>query len=314
MAARPATKVVDVPAENEPQLRTPSEHALHLAATLSARLKERPLRIRRSFIRSQSGGRPPLANLLRGGQGGEVRLKLLLSLLWTAGGGREGDERHQTRPYPARAWAGLLDLDAPEGNGQRRVRDAIQWLKAEGFLDSKPQPRGGPIPLTLLREDGSGETYTDPGRGAARKKAEGGFPREDLFITLLPTFWTDGWIAVLSGRAIAMLLILADVTVRERWISPRLARERYGISEDTWSKGLAELRDYDVVKVKKEPVGEDAFDFRRVRNTYHLPRDDSGRILLPPKPGVRHPPDPEAVEARRRQVIEGILNSPDEPS
>lgn len=284
MAARPAAKAnalkrpspILVPPE-------PSEHALRLASTLSQQLRNRAAKIRFDFIRQESGALPPLADVLRGGRGGEVRLKLLLSLLWVAGGGT--DDRHKTRAYPARAWAGLLDLPDPEGNGQRRIRDAISWLENEGFVSSFREA-GRPMVLQLKLEDGSGQAYVDPAGAASKKKQRGKtLTGSDLYIGLPASFWTDGWLVTLSGRATAMLLVIAHLTFTERdewaWISPSRARKLYGLSEDTWTKGIAELRAREIIGIRKKPVGEDDFDFRRVRNTYNFPRD--GRVIVLPK-------------------------------
>jgi hypothetical protein len=287
MAARPATKVRKSRAEpTTPPPKEPSEEALRLAETLSNNLQQRSAKVRFDFVRNPHGvpGPPPLAQLLRGGRGGDVRLKLLLSLLWVAGGGT--DDRHKTKAYPARAWAGLLDLPEPDTNGQRRIRDAIQWLEDRDFIRSERQP-GRPMAIQLLLEDGSGKTYFDPAEHAHRKKkSKGGVEASDLFITLPHTFWTDGWIVTLSGRATAMLLVLASVTLSDtndfKWIAPSRARQRYGLSEDTWSRGAAELKARGLIEVRKQAVGEDAFDFRRVRNSFKVPRDDKGWIVLPP--------------------------------
>ena len=287
MPARPATKVRESgrPSPIAPLL-TPSERSLRAAKTLSERLKHRAAKVRLDFIRNEvPGPPPPLSILLRGGRGGEVRLKLLLSLLWAAGGGT--DDRHKTNPYPARSWAALLDLPDPEGNGQRRIRDAIGWLEDQQLLKTERNP-GHPMTLQLLCEDGSGKAYTDPA-GAARKKKTNkeDLVGSDLYVGLPESFWTEGWIVSLSGRAIAMLLVIAEVTfspTREfEWVSPQRARWRYGISEDTWSKGIAELRARKIIEIRKKPVSEDDFDFRRVRNTYKLRREDK-QIVLPTHP------------------------------
>ncbi len=288
MPARPATKARKLRAEPKvPPPKEPSERALRLANTLSERLKGRAAKIRFDFVRNPEGvpGPPPLAQLLRGGRGGNVRLKLLLSLLWVAGGG--SDDRHKTNAYPARAWAGLLDLPDPETNGQRRIRDAVQWLEAKEFVRTDKQP-GKPMALQLLLEDGSGKAYFDPAEHAHTKKAgKQAMTASDLYISLPNSFWTDGWLVTLSGRALAMLLVLAEVTFSERewdWVSPARARQRYGLSEDTWSRGIAELKERGIIEIRKRPVGEDEFDFHRVRNIYKVPRDDSGWIVLPARP------------------------------
>jgi hypothetical protein len=288
MAARPATKVRKSRVELKiPPPKEPSEEALRLAGTLSGNLQERGAKVRFDFVRNPQGapGPPPLARILRGGRGGDVRLKLLLSLLWVAGGGT--DDRHKTKAYPARAWAGLLDLPEPDTNGQRRIRDAIQWLEDKDFIRSERQP-GRPMAIQLLLEDGSGKSYFDPAEHAhKKKKSKGVVEASDLFISLPHTFWTDGWIVALSGRATAMLLVLASVTLSDtndfKWIAPSRARQRYGLSEDTWSRGAVELKARGLIEVRKQAVGEDAFDFRRVRNSFKVPRDDKGWIVLPPR-------------------------------
>jgi len=283
MTARPVTKVRELEREVElPPPREPSEHSLRLAERLKLQVKGRAAKIRFDFIRHEAGALPPLASLLRGGRGGEVRLKLLLSLLWVAGGG--SDERHRTKAYPARAWAGLLDLPDPEGNGQRRIRDAIGWLEDEGLVRTMRTP-GRPMALQLLLEDGSGHAYFDPAGAANKKKKSGAtLTGSDLYIGVPASFWTDGWLVTLSGRALAMMLVIAHLTFSERdewpWVSPARARHLYGLSEDTWSKGIAELKARRIIEIRKRPVGEDDFDFRRVRNTYRLPREDH-QIVLP---------------------------------
>jgi|SRR5579859_3368814 len=273
----------------------PSDTALRLATRLSERVGARPARVRFGFVRRLEGeGPPPLAGLLRGGRGGEVRLKLVLSLLWVAGG---GDERHATGAWPARAWAALLDLPDPEGNGQRRIHDAIRWLEEKNLIRVVRQP-GKPMSLQLLLEDGSGKPYFDPAPHARKKKESNEHVEPcELFFQMPPSFWTDGWIVRLSGRALTMLLVLSEVTFSGgwRWVSPSQARQKYGISEDTWSRGVAELKRHKIIDIRKKPVGEEEFDFRRVRNTYLLRFDQERRVALPTPP-AREPANEEIEE------------------
>ena len=248
---------------------------------------ERSTKVRFSFLRNDEGSRgtPPLALVLRGGRGGEVRLKLLLGLIWAAGGSRKGDDRHMTNAYPASAWATLLDLPDPEGNGQRRIRDATQWLEAHKFIRAHREP-GKPTVLQILREDGSGKDYTDPADDISKIKDESK-KWQEFYVALPDTFWTDGWAVTLSGRALAILLVLGQVTytkTQRGYVSPRKARERYDLSEDTWSRGVAELKAHGIVEVFRRPVQENVFELRRLRNEYRLARDDSERIVFPKPP------------------------------
>lgn len=54
------------------------------------------------------------------------------------------------------------------------------------------------------------------------------------------------------------------------WFSPSRAKKIYGLSEDTRSKGLRELRAAKVVSARRKAASRDVLDFRRVRNTYRL--------------------------------------------
>jgi len=181
--------------------------------------------------------------------------------------------------YPARAWATLLGLPDPEGNGSRRINDAIAWLAEHRFIETTPRP-GHPTTLTLLDESGTGEPYQVPGAvmNQLRTSPEGSWSRHRYF-KLPPTFWTSGWITTLSGPAIAMLLILLLETsgldpAPETWFSPTVADRRFSLSEDTRAAGLRELAQHRLVTTHRRPTSADTFEFRRLRNTYtvHLER------------------------------------------
>jgi hypothetical protein len=248
-----------------------------MAASLAARVRRRNAQVRRSFVeRGDEAAPTPLALLLRGGRGGQVRLKLLLSLLWVA-----ANPPHDAT-YPARVWAELLGLPDPEGNGARRINDAIGWLGAHHFLEIRQRP-GQPTTLILLHETGSGEPYTVPGATLVRLRNANAAERSaHRYLNLPSSFWTSGWIGVLSGSAVAMLLVLllefgsrrptteSPDEVREVWFSPAVAEQRYALSEDTRSAGLRELERYGLVTTRRRRVSPDALDFRRLRNTYVL--------------------------------------------
>ncbi len=244
-----------------------SERAETLALAASRRVKNRATPVRNQFVAAAGEAPiPPLAQMLRGGRGGEVRLKLYLALLWIA-----ASPPHDVS-FPARAWAELLDLPDPAGRGERRVRDAIDWLEKRRFIHVE-RNSGRPPRIFLLREDGSGEPYSIPGKAEHGK--DGKFPSEHLYKTLPPTFWTAGWGVVLSGAAIAILLALLQLDRSDGeavWVSPAEARRRFGLSEDTWTKGSKELRARGLLTVGRKPVSEE-FGWRRVRNTYQLAHD-----------------------------------------
>jgi hypothetical protein len=252
---------------------TPSDQSLELLGRASKRAKERHTPIRHSFIgvrqSTEAPGHPaPLARLLRTSKGGAVRLRFYLALLWQAGG---GDERHSVT-WPARAWAELLDLPDPEHRGDRRIRDAIRSLERSGLVSTQRKP-GQPITLTLQSDDGSREPYQHPGEAARTTKERGELDPKDLYVQLPSEFWTKGWALVLSGPGLAMLLVMLMLTQNGSltgvWVSPQHARARFGISEDTWTRGVAELQELSVLEIRRRPVSED-FGWRRLRNTYKL--------------------------------------------
>jgi hypothetical protein len=276
--------------------RPVSAESLSAAKSLATRARNRSAQVRRSFLTREDDTQvTPLSLVLRGredrsvGRGGEVRLKLLLSTLWVAGGAPYDVS------YPARAWATLLDLRDPEGAGARRISQALQWLDERNFVDLEARV-GRPPRVTLLRETGTGEPYEPPGIINNRltqqlKNASGGREEERLralrdserYIQLAPSLWTAGWVQTLSAPGLSMLLVLmsesAGQSDRKLWLTPDIAQRRYGLSAATRSAGLRELVALRAVRVKRQTISRDVFDYRRMRNVYKI---DSGVLADEP--------------------------------
>jgi hypothetical protein len=194
---------------------------------------------------------PPLAKMIRGGRGGEVRLKLYLSLNLLA-----TRRPYDIRSIPARAWAEMLGLPDPEIHGARRISDALVWLADEHLIALARKP-GTPPTITLLNPTGTGAKYVRPG---------------GRWITVPLGLWEQEWITVISGTGIALLLVLLDMQGGKN--SPAHApsltgaqRLRYQLSDDTWTRASAELTDLGLLTVRRVSQGRD-FDWRRMRNTY----------------------------------------------
>jgi hypothetical protein len=222
---------------------------------------------------------PPLTQMLRGGQGGEVRLKLYLSMLLLAFKTPYNIET----PIPARVWAAMLGLRNPDHNGARRVNDALDWLAEHRFVVSERRP-GTPRSIRLLSQLGDGGPYKQP-YGSGR------------FLTVPLGVWQNGWIVRLSGTALALLIILLDMRggrTTPPWISPSQARKRYDLSADTWTKGVHELDDHDLVRIIRQPIG-DTFDYRRLRNAYQVNEKKLGARAGAHPPGTPQSP-PAAVD------------------
>jgi hypothetical protein len=199
--------------------------------------------VRVEFIRKSSDPEiwwsPPAMHMLRGGRGGSVRLKLYLSMLWLA-----VKPPHVVKD-PAYHWAVLLGLSDDEGLGKRRVQDAVHWLVANQYLARVSQPGRAPL-LTVLHDSGSAEAYKSPVIPSAT-----GVP---TYRRLAPEFWTNGWIAALGGASLVVWLAFLDEQGKSEepgWLSPSQTRNRYGISDDTRKKGLAELKSFGLITPKR---------------------------------------------------------------
>ncbi|MFC1431363.1 hypothetical protein ACEZDB_11980 [Streptacidiphilus sp. N1-3] len=248
----------------------PTNQALRAAESAGNRARKRA-QIRYRFVERENIEEPvpPMARLLRGGRGGQVRLKLYLSFLWM-----QTEDLGTPLGYPARAWATLFDLPDPSKAGARRITDAQSWLEEQGFVGVAARPGSGNL-ITLLDDSGNREPYVVPGAAANRERAEKGKSLQNRYIQLPGTFWTNGHITVLSGAAIAMLLaLLCEKGASEEgtgmWFSPSDAERRFALSEDTRSKGLRELSEAGLVTTRRRPVNPTDFDVRRMRNVHDL--------------------------------------------
>lgn len=233
----------------------PSEEVLGMLRSLVRKSQRNAgVPLAESFVRREdaSHSAPPLALLLRGGQGGEVRLKLYLTMALLAVS-PPFDIREQ---IPARSWASALGLDDPVHNGARRISDAVGWLSKHRFVVAERR-QGAPGSVRLLSQDLLGNTYQRP--TPSRR-----------YVQVPLGLWDQGWIVQLSGTALAMLIVLLDLQggrAQPQWISPSQARRRYDLSPDTWTKGIKELKALDLLSVSRRAQG-DIFQYQRMRNAY----------------------------------------------
>jgi len=94
---------------------------------------------------------------------------------------------------------------------------------------ARPWGRERKIRVTLLREDGSGQPYTRPGKG-----------NTDRFLRLSHRFWLDGWYEKVDLPATAMLLVALHEKLNFELPTERVP-DWYGWSADTAERGLATL-------------------------------------------------------------------------
>jgi len=230
------------------------------------------------FIRSEQDppADTPLAGLLRGGRGGEVRLKLYmcLTLLATA-------VPHDIRePIRSSWWAAALGLPDPDGNGARRISNALDWLDAKGYITLNRRP-SMPSTVVLLNPRGGGGPYV-------------GVDKTPRWVRVPLGLWANEWIVELSGSALALLLVLLELqggASKPRHLETG-RRTQYGFSEDTWTRATVELRSCGLLTVRQVRTGRD-LDMRRTRNTYWLNLE----VLSAERDPVAHDGGPAGEEA-----------------
>ena len=195
-------------------------------------------------------------------------MKLALTLLWLA---RE-DDRWTIDGVPAATMALLFGLDDPEKLGAARVTAAIRALEEAGIVKAS-QRRGREPRILVQHETGKGE-WTSP-------VGERGQPlaKKDYYCQLDAGFWANGWITVLSSRAVAALVILLDATwgrnddkvltktsdgrefektVSLDWwhIPEETLVQQYGLSRDLFDRGINELIVWRLVEQRKRAIVE----------------------------------------------------------
>ena len=282
MAPAQATSPDPDPAEQ------PTPAALQRAAQASRRARNKA-QIRLSFIRRSEPGAEaaPLARLLRGGRGGSVRLKLLLTYLWMQTDGF----RAVPLAYPSQVWAELLDLSPAQEAGARRINEAQRWLERHRFITVESDP-GHANKVTVLEETGTGAAYTPPGNAAHRLKgSDKGY--EHLYTQIPSELWTQGYMALLSGAGLAFFLILLDqhafnppqfAALMPTWISPKALADYYAISDDTRGKGMTDLQDLGLITISRQAINPGDFDIPRIRNAYTLHLDALKRPAVRARP------------------------------
>ncbi|MET8146338.1 hypothetical protein ABZU32_39030 [Sphaerisporangium sp. NPDC005288] len=264
-----ATQDSPTPADDRPD--TASPESLETAARAARRARKRA-QIRLGFIarNDPAGPPPPLARMIRGGRGGKVRLKLLLTYLWM-----QTDDRGVTLARPAQLWARLLDLEQPETAGARRITEAQQWLVKNNFIKIKSNP-GHANAVTVLNETADGTPWVAPG-AAAKALSNTTEAAKHYYAQIPATLWTNGYIQLLSGAGLSMFLILLERYALTRapepppvWMSPKYFKDSFALSQDTRAAGMKELEDFNLVTIERKPVDPQDFDLERFRNVYTL--------------------------------------------
>lgn len=208
------------------------------------------VRLAPSFVKSADPANPPaLARLLGAGRGGEIRLKLFLTFALRAASGRP--VLNGRRPP---GMARMLAL--PPQTGPRRVADAMRWLRSNSFIEVEPQV-GQPGMITLL--DGG-----DPPSDLSNRDRNGNY------VSVPIELWTSGHFLQMKAREVAIFIAIWDVTsnsAKEGSLTG-YRKAQYGISDDTWTRALKELRVRNLIDYRTE-IDESEDRVPRKRQIYN---------------------------------------------
>lgn len=221
------------------------------------RAKRTSVAIPVQLVRSREDGEDAeLARLLRGGRddrpgrGGAVRLKLYLTLVM-----RATRHPHHLAPMPAYNYANLLGLPDPMGGGRRRITEALAWLDQEGFIELVGRGRGS-SPLIKVRRVYKTRGYDGP-----------------PYVGVPSEMWTNGWIVHLSGRAVALWIVLKELIGSKKTPAGAWAtgehKDQYGLSADTWTRATKDLVEAGLLEVETV-IDRPEFGQERRRQKYRL--------------------------------------------
>lgn len=173
-------------------------------------------------------------------------LHAYLLLLGIISSGDSQDGWSTTLPIGVWARAFGTTRDATPASATNAVSKVLTRLEQRNLIARQRHGRQRKIRVTLLREDGSGEPYTRPGKG-----------NPDRFLRLPYAFWRDGWHERLDLPATAMLLVALHEKNNFELPAERVP-EWYGWSADTAERGLATLERLGllthITRLKKAPL------------------------------------------------------------
>jgi hypothetical protein len=211
-----------------------------------------------------------------GGSGGEVRLKLWLSLLYRFNSKEKWFDLDEVDP---KFMAGMFGLPDPATKGAARVRDAFRWLASNGFIEIE----GGRLKKTgrvrVISEVAQflPDKYRDVVRTSPAGKTESAPDAEipaysDSYTRVPGALWANGWMGYLKASELMVLLILCKLSQNGRYetvaVKASTRLKRFGLSDSMWRQGLVGLQDRGIIrsfepaKHKTDPIEFRAYDFQ----------------------------------------------------
>lgn len=195
-------------------------------------------------------------------------LHAYLLLLGITSSGDSPDGWSTTLPIGVWARAFGTTRDATPASAASAVSKVLTRLEQRNLITRQRRGRERKIRITLLREDGSGQPYTRPGKG-----------NPDRFLRLPHVFWRDGWHERLDLPATAMLLVALHAKNNFELPAERVP-EWYGWSADTAERGLATLEEFGllthIIRLKKAPLSPTGL----TRVNRYLLREPFGQLTI----------------------------------
>jgi hypothetical protein len=186
----------------------------------------------------------PLATFVHNRDLRGLHAYLLLLGITSSGDSQDG----WSTTLPIGVWARAFDTtrDATPASAASAVSKILTRLEQRNLITRQRHGRERKIRVTLLREDGTGQPYTRPGKG-----------NTDRFLRLPHAFWRDGWHERLDLSATAMLLVALHAKNNFELPAERVPGW-YGWSGDTAERGLATLEQAGLLthttRLKKAPL------------------------------------------------------------
>lgn len=232
-----------------------------------------------------------------GGHGGEVRLKLWLSMIYRV---VKEDDWIVLRRNNHAHYASMFGLEDPFGRGADRVRDAYRWLHLNRFIVIE----GGRLKTYgRVRVTHEVTHFVPSNFPLIMRKAPQGLKEFEVeehphlkhrYFNLPRPFWEYGWITYMRASEILVLMILCDAARNnvntEIRIPVHERMRRYGLSDEMWKQGETGLEMRGIIG-KPETTG-------RVLEDYGWGHADAERVYR------LNGPTPDAALRRELDAVE----------
>lgn len=240
--------------------------------------------VRKAFVQAPRGSarrEGPLADFVTG-RDRRGLLTYLFALALTSSDNGES----WTTSRDSLVWARAIGFaeHASEPTARASVWKAFGRLEDRKLLERGRKGRKGQSPTItakLLREDGSGEEYTRPGKDGDTS----------AYFQLPHRFWLEGYAERLTLPGLSMLLVLlAGLSRRVTGVKNlrlEMMPDWYGFSADTTARGIKELEQEGLVTVSKERIKAPLapYGWSEV-NVYHV-SSDFRRLSTRPRKEVK---------------------------